>query len=129
MPLTDVAIRNARPRARPYKMGDSHGLFLLVQPSGGKLWRLKYRIHGREKKVALGIYPEVGLAEARNRMREAREQLAHGLDPAREKQRAKLRGSWKRTTPSRRLPRSTARSANAMAHAPGHRPPLGGASI
>ncbi|KUO54552.1 MAG: integrase [Sphingomonadales bacterium BRH_c3] len=91
MPLTDVAIRNARPRARPYKMGDSHGLFLLVQPSGGKLWRLKYRIHGREKKVALGIYPEVGLAEARNRMREAREQLAHGLDPAREKQRAKLR--------------------------------------
>ncbi|KUO54707.1 MAG: integrase [Sphingomonadales bacterium BRH_c42] len=91
MPLTDVANRNAKPRARPYKMGDSHGLFLLVQPSGGKLWRIKYRIHGREKKVALGIYPEVGLAEARNRMREAREQLAFGLDPAREKQRAKLR--------------------------------------
>src|SRR3546814_4890620 len=91
MPLTDVAIRNAKPRAKPYKMGDSHGLFLLVQPSGGKLWRLKYRIHGREKKVALGIYPEIGLAEARNRMREAREQLAHGLDPGREKQRAKLR--------------------------------------
>jgi len=91
MPLTDVAIRNAKPRAKPYKMGDSHGLFLLVQPSGGKLWRIKYRIHGREKKVALGIYPEVGLAEARNRMREAREQLAFGLDPAREKQRAKLR--------------------------------------
>ena len=91
MPLTDVAIRNAKPRAKPYKMGDSQGLFVLVQPTGSKLWRLKYRIHGREKKVALGKYPEIGLAEARNRMREARGQLAHGLDPGREKQRAKLR--------------------------------------
>ncbi|RZP20278.1 MAG: DUF4102 domain-containing protein [Erythrobacter sp.] len=91
MPLTDVAIRNAKPRAKPYKLGDSQGLFLLIQPTGSKLWRLKYRFHGREKKVALGKYPEIGLAEARNRMREAREQLAHGLDPGREKQRAKLR--------------------------------------
>lgn len=91
MPLTDVAIRNAKPRAKPYKMGDSHGLFVLVQPSGGKLWRYKYRIHGREKKVALGIYPAVGLAEARNRMREARDLLAHGKDPAVEKKRRKLR--------------------------------------
>lgn len=91
MPLTDVAIRNAKPRAKPYKMGDSLGLFLLVQPSGGKLWRLKYRIHGREKKVALGIYPEIGLAEARNRRREARELLGAGKDPVRERQRRKLR--------------------------------------
>lgn len=91
MPLTDVAIRNAKPREKPYKMGDALGLFLLVQPTGAKLWRLKYRIHGREKKVALGRYPEIGLADARNRTREAREQLAHGLDPGREKQKAKLR--------------------------------------
>lgn len=91
MPLTDVAIRNAKPREKPYKMGDALGLFLLVQPTGAKLWRLKYRIHGREKKVALGKYPEIGLADARNRTREAREQLAHGLDPGREKQKAKLR--------------------------------------
>jgi hypothetical protein len=60
-------------------------------PPGAKLWRLKYRIHGREKKVALGKYPEIGLADARNRTRKAREQLAHGLDPGREKQKAKLR--------------------------------------
>jgi len=61
MPLTDVAIRNANPREKPYKMGDALGLFLLVQPTGAKLWRLKYRIHGREKKVALGKYPEIGV--------------------------------------------------------------------
>ncbi len=91
MPLTDVAIRNARPRARPYKMGDSHGLFLLVQPTGGRLWRLKYRIAGKEKKLSLGIYPEVGLAEARRRRAEARELLAAGKDPALEKRRQKLR--------------------------------------
>lgn len=52
--LTDIAIRNAKPREKPYKMGDSGGLFLLVQPTGGKLWRLKYRIDGREKKLGLG---------------------------------------------------------------------------
>lgn len=57
MPLSDVAIRNAKPREKPYKMGDSLGLFLLVQPSGGKLWRFKYRFLRREKKLALGTYP------------------------------------------------------------------------
>ncbi len=50
MALTDVAIRNAKPKAKPFKLGASLGLFLLVQPSGGKLWRLKYRIDGREKR-------------------------------------------------------------------------------
>jgi hypothetical protein len=73
MPLTDVAIRNAKPREKPYKIGDTLGLFLLVQPSGGKLWRVKYRIDGKEKKLAIGIYPQVGLAEARRRRDAARE--------------------------------------------------------
>ena len=54
MALTDVAIRSAKPLEKPYKMGDAGGLFLLVQPSGGKLWRLKYRLDGREKKLAIG---------------------------------------------------------------------------
>lgn len=67
MALTDTAVRNAKPREKPYKLGDSLGLFLLVQPSGGKLWRMKYRIDGREKKLGIGTYPEVGLAEARER--------------------------------------------------------------
>lgn len=89
--LTDVAVRNAKPGPKPYKLGDSHGLFLLVQPTGGKLWRLKYRVDGREKKLAIGTYPEIGLGEARRRRDEAREAMAAGKDPAREKQREKVR--------------------------------------
>lgn len=91
MPLTDVAIRNAKPREKPYKVGDTLGLFLLVQPSGGKLWRVKYRIEGKEKKLAIGIYPQVGLAEARRRRDAARELVAAGKDPVRETQREKVR--------------------------------------
>jgi len=91
MALTDVAIRNAKPGPKPYKMGDSHGLFLLVQPTGGKLWRFKYRVDGREKKLAIGSYPEIGLGEARRRRDEAREAMVAGKDPAREKQRDKVR--------------------------------------
>ncbi len=91
MPLTDVAIRNARAREKPYKLADALGLFLLVQPSGGKLWRLKYRIGGREKKLGFGTYPDVSLGDARKRRDEARELIATGKDPSREKQRAKAR--------------------------------------
>jgi len=91
MALTDVAIRNAKPREKPYKMGDSAGLFLLVQPSGGRLWRLKYRVNGKEKKLGLGTYPEVPLSEARRKRDEARELVAAGKDPSTEKQRVKAR--------------------------------------
>jgi integrase len=91
MALTDAAIRSAKPRLKPYKLGDSLGLLLLVQPSGGKLWRLKYRIDGREKKLGLGIYPEVSLSDARKRRDEARVVIAAGKDPSREKQREKIR--------------------------------------
>lgn len=91
MALTDVAIRNAKPRAKPYKMGDAFGLFMLIQPSGGKLWRFKYRFDGREKKLAIGTYPVIGLAEARRRRDQARELLAAGKDPSRERQQEKLR--------------------------------------
>jgi len=91
MALTDVAIRNAKPREKPYKLGDTGGLFLLVQPSGGRLWRLKYRIDGREKKLGIGTYPEVSLSDARRRRDEARELIAAGKDPSLEKQRSKAR--------------------------------------
>jgi integrase len=91
MALTDIAIKNAKSREKPYKMGDSLGLFLLVQPSGGKLWRLKYRVEGREKKLSLGAYPDVSLSEARRRRDEARALLSAGKDPSREKKRDKLR--------------------------------------
>ena len=91
MALTDTAIRNAKPKDKPFKLGDSLGLFLLVQPSGGKLWRMKYRLDGREKKIGFGTYPEVGLADARKKRDEAREVVAMGKDPSREKQKAKHR--------------------------------------
>jgi len=72
-------------------MADGGGMFLLVTPAGGKLWRLKYRIEGREKLLAMGSYPEVSLGDARKRRGEARTLLAHGKDPSREKQREKVR--------------------------------------
>jgi integrase len=91
MALTDTAIRSAKGQAKPYKMGDSSGLFLLVQPSGGKLWRLKYRIDGVEKKLSLGTYPDVSLVAARAGRDQARKLIMEGVDPSIERQRAKLR--------------------------------------
>ena len=96
MALTDTAIRNAKPQAKPYKLTDEKGLFLLVQPSGGKLWRFKFRFDGRdengqpkrvEKKVGFGTYPEVNLKDARRMRDEARATLAAGVDPAEKKRR------------------------------------------
>lgn len=91
MALTDVEIRNAKPGPKPFKLADGAGMHLLVTPAGGKLWRLKYRIEGREKSLAIGGYPEIGLGEARRRREEARELIALGKDPSREKRRDKLR--------------------------------------
>lgn len=91
MALTDVAIRNAKPGAKPTKLADGGGMFLLITPAGGKLWRLKFRIEGREKLLAIGAYPEIGLGEARRRREVAREMIALGKDPSREKQRDKVR--------------------------------------
>ena len=91
MPLTDVAIRNAKPAAKAIKLADGGGMFLMVTPAGGKLWQLKYRVDGREKLLSIGAYPEIGLGEARRRREEARELIALGKDPSREKQRDKVR--------------------------------------
>ncbi|HZU63175.1 MAG TPA: integrase arm-type DNA-binding domain-containing protein [Novosphingobium sp.] len=91
MALTDTAIRNAKPHDKEYKLADGGGLYLLITPSGGKLWRLKFRTEGRERKLSIGSYPEISLSDARKRRDEAREQLANGKDPSREKQREKLR--------------------------------------
>jgi len=79
--LTDIAIKKAKPRESVFKLSDGGGLFLMVQPSGGKLWRYKYRFGGVERKLGLGKYPDVSLQEARKRHQEAREQLAQGIDP------------------------------------------------
>lgn len=82
MALTDVAIRKAKPADKPSRMFDGGGLYLEIAPSGGKLWRLKYRYGGKEKRLAIGTYPEISLLDARNRRETARKLLANGIDPA-----------------------------------------------
>lgn len=80
--LSDVTLRKTKPATKPVKLFDERGLYLLVTPAGGKLWRLKYRFDRKEKLLALGVYPDVPLAEARNRREAARGLLAVGVDPA-----------------------------------------------
>lgn len=85
MPLTDLSVRQIKPDSKPRKHTDERGLFLLVQPAGGKLWRLAYRFAGKQKTLALGVYPDVSLARAREKRDEARRLLADGIDPAEQK--------------------------------------------
>lgn len=80
--LTDTAVRKAAPSDKPRKLFDGGGLYLEVQPSGARWWRLKYRFAGRENRLSLGVYPEVTLAAARKRRDEARKLLADGIDPS-----------------------------------------------
>ncbi|UJX44676.1 integrase arm-type DNA-binding domain-containing protein [Xanthobacter sp. YC-JY1] len=82
MALSDVAVRSAKPQPRPVKLSDGGGLHLLVTPTGGRLWRLAYRFEGKQKQLALGAYPAVGLADARKARDAAKSALAAGVDPA-----------------------------------------------
>jgi integrase len=89
MALTDAKIRNAKSGEKPIKLFDERGLYLELSPSGGKWWRLKYRFGGKERRISLGVYPDVGLSEARDRRDEARKQLAAGIDPSAHRQATK----------------------------------------
>lgn len=82
MSLTDTSLRNAKPGKKPIKLFDGGGLYLEVSPTGGKWWRIKYRFDGKEKRLSLGVYPEVSLKEVRERMIAARKLLANGIDPS-----------------------------------------------
>lgn len=82
MALTDTVIRNTKPSDKSFKMTDEKGMFLYVAPTGGKLWRLKYRFDGKEKLLSMGAYPEISLKDARARRDEARKLLANGIDPS-----------------------------------------------
>lgn len=81
MSLNDPAIRNAKPTEKPVRLYDGGGLYLEVSPSGGKWWRLKYRFASKEKRISLGVYPDVSLKKARDKRDDARKLLADGIDP------------------------------------------------
>ncbi|GAM09352.1 integrase [Geobacter sp. OR-1] len=81
-PLSELQVKNAKPAPKEQKIFDGGGLYLLVTPSGGKLWNFKYRFEGKEKKIALGAYPSITLADARQRREDARKLIANGVDPS-----------------------------------------------
>jgi hypothetical protein len=89
MPLTDTSVRNSKLKDRPYKLADGGGLHLLVNPNGSRLWRLKYRVAGKEKLLSIGAYPAVSIKKAREVRDNARELLASGGDPSQAKKEAK----------------------------------------
>ena len=75
MPLSDPAVRNAKPTGKPQKLADTEGLYLFISPTGGKLWRMDYRFAGKRKTLSFGKYPAVGLKDARTRRDKAKELL------------------------------------------------------
>ncbi|MEO8803140.1 MAG: integrase arm-type DNA-binding domain-containing protein, partial [Rudaea sp.] len=87
--LTDIQIRNSKPKATPYKLADGRGLYLLVQPTGSRHWRFRYRMGGRENMFAIGAYPEVNLAAARRECELARSLVTQGHHPSHARQRKK----------------------------------------
>ena len=82
MALSDTKVRTIKPLDKPFKLSDERGLFLIVTPTGGKWWRLKYRLDGKEKTLSLGVYPDVSLADAREKRDQARKVIASGSDPS-----------------------------------------------
>lgn len=82
MKLSDMAIKQAKPRPKPYKMADGRGLYLFIMPHGGKAWRFKYRFMGKEGMISLGVYPDIGLKEARDRREQTRKLVANGINPS-----------------------------------------------
>ena len=89
MPLTDTQARQAKAKDKTYRLSDERGMYLEITKAGGKYWRLKYRYSGKEKRLALGVYPEVSLKKARSRRDDARSQLQDGIDPSAHKRAVK----------------------------------------
>ncbi len=81
MPLSDLKVRKLKPKDKPYKISDMEALYILVNPSGSKLWKMGYSFEGKRKTMSFGKYPAVTLKKARQRKDEARELLADGIDP------------------------------------------------
>ncbi|MDY7546752.1 tyrosine-type recombinase/integrase [Glaciimonas sp. CA11.2] len=90
MPLTDIEVRKSKPREKTYRVSDGKGMYLEITPTGARYWRLKYRHLGKEKRLALGVYPEVTIKDARVKRDAARILLSQGLDPGAEKKAKKI---------------------------------------
>lgn len=90
MPLTDAKVRALKPRDKPYRLGDAGGLYVEVATNGSRYWRMKYRVAGKEKRLAFGVYPDVSLADAREKRDAAKKILAAGGDPSETKKAEKL---------------------------------------
>jgi len=93
MPLTVTAIRNAKPAVKPIKMADGGGLYLLLNPNGSRWWRLDYRHGGKRKTLSMGVFPDTGLADARDKRDKARKLLAAGVDPGEQRKATKAAGA------------------------------------
>ncbi|EKL08864.1 hypothetical protein VCHC17A1_3949A, partial [Vibrio cholerae HC-17A1] len=89
MALSDTNVRSAKSEDKAYKLTDGNGLFLLVHPNGSKYWRFRYRFGGKEKMLAFGVYPDVSLANAREKRDEARKFVASGVDPSEKRKEVK----------------------------------------
>lgn len=90
MALTDVKVKTAKPKDKPYKLADGGGMYLLINANGSKYWRMKYRFAGKEKMLSIGVYPDVSLADAREKRSEARKILSAGGDPGEVKKEEKI---------------------------------------
>lgn len=93
MALTDIKVRTVKPLDKPFKLTDGEGMHLLVNPNGAKYWRLQYRFGGKQKMLALGVYPTVTLADARKRREMAKKLVSDGIDPAEKKKEDKIEQS------------------------------------
>ena len=91
MPLKDTQIKNARPAEKPYKLTDGEGLHIEIKPTGAKLWRLRYRLHGKESVYSIGKYPAVSLSQAREERGEARELVRQGINPSQHRKHDKIK--------------------------------------
>ncbi|CAE6837421.1 tyrosine-type recombinase/integrase [Paraburkholderia aspalathi] len=120
MSLTDTAVRNLKPSEKPYKLADGGGMYLHVLPSGAKYWRLAYRLYGKQKIFAIGVYPQVSLAEARQIRDEAKKLVKQGIDPVVERKQNIWRKSEEQATTFELIARewhTTKRSSWTESHA------------
>ncbi len=111
--FSQYVLTSAKPKTKPYKLSDADGLYVLVNPNGSQLWRLKYRFLGKEKTLSFGAFPDVSIADARDQCRTARQLLAKGIDPSQQK---KLDRTRRYQLPSCHTPQLARRTMRSLLH-------------